>query len=161
MMFASNKSQPSALRRIVFRTDMLILLMIIAGFALNIVAPLWLKPPLFEYTIWLYLAAFFAWVPLYLIYARRQRRHWFFVAFILLGMCLATFLCMVFVPRSAFALTYFDTIRCEQVDTVEGRQLFACTRESFEGEGSRTLVLESVEWLPVMWLLEDNRSETR
>ena len=62
---------------------------------------------------------------------------------------------MVFVPRSAFAMTYLDTIHCEEQPAVEGRQRIACSRISAEGEGSRTLVFESVDWLPVMWLVED------
>lgn len=140
-----------------FYGDLLVLLLMVGGFLLNLYAPIWLKPPLFEYTIWLYLAAFFAWVPVYLVYARRQRRPWFVAAFIVVGMCLSTFICMVFVPRSSFAITYLDTIQCEQLSAVDGRQRIACSRISFEGEGSRTLVFDSLDGLPVMWLIDDRR----
>ncbi|MFN8373592.1 MAG: hypothetical protein U0694_12055 [Anaerolineae bacterium] len=81
----------TARKPLVSLAEVVILLLIIAGIALNIYAPVWLKPPLFEYTIWLYLILFFAWVPVYLLYARRQRRPRFLIVFTLFGMCLSTF----------------------------------------------------------------------
>jgi hypothetical protein len=139
------------------RGEFIVLLLLVGGFAFNIFAPIWLKPPLFEYTIWLYLIGFFAWVPVYIVYARRLRHPLFVIAFILLGTCMSSYLSIRLLPRSMFGLTYLDRIQCSPLDDVDWRQRIACERISFEGAGNRTLVFESVERLPVMWLLEDRR----
>ena len=83
--------------------DIAALLLIIVGFLLNLFAPIWLKPPLFEYTIWLYLLVFLAWVPIYIIYsptpaAQPVYRGVYFVRHVpddlhLHGLCAALCLC--------------------------------------------------------------------
>lgn len=128
----------------------------VGGFLLNIYAPLWLAPPLFEYTIWIYLVLFFAWVPVYLILMRGKRRRRLMGLFVPVAMLVTCFGCMLIRPRSAFGVNlFFDTVECEGQPADEGRARYACTRVSFDGPAfNRTWVLEGVAGLPVIWVVQ-------
>jgi|FLYN01.1.fsa_nt_gi hypothetical protein len=138
-----------------YRDDLIVLLVMVGGFLLNIYAPLWLAPPLFRYTTWLYLLVFFAWIPVYLRLMRGKRRGRLIALFIPVAVLVTCFGCILIRPRSAFAMGVFDTITCEPQPAVEGRVRYACTRQAFEGpQFNRAWVLEGIAGLPVIWIVE-------
>ncbi len=138
-----------------YRDDLIVLGVMIGGLLLNVYAPLWLAPPLFNYTTWLYLILFLAWIPVYLRLMRGKRRGRLMGLFIPVAILVTCFGCMLLRPRSAFAMGVFDTIRCDPQPADAGRTRYVCTREAFEGpEFNQTWVLEGVAGLPVLWLVE-------
>ncbi len=140
------------------RDDLIVLLVMIGGFLSNIYAPLWLAPPLFEYTIWLYVLLFFAWVPVYVLRMRGKRRGRLMILFVLVVMLVTSCACMTIRPRSTFGMNGFlDTVRCVEQPADEGRVRYACTRVAFDGpESNRTWLLEGVAGLPVIWVVQVN-----
>ncbi len=141
-----------------YRDDVIVLLVLIGGFFANIYAPLWLAPPLFEYTIWLYLLLFFAWIPVYMRRMRGKRRPRLMVVFTLVMMLLTSCMCMLIRPRSTFGVIGFlDSLRCEEQPADVGRLRYICTRVAFDGaQYDQTWRLEGITGLPVIWVVETN-----
>lgn len=138
-----------------WRGDFIVLTLVAAGFLLNLYAPIWLAPPLFPYTVWLYLLLFFAWIPAYLLLLRGQRRSSLMILTILVGSVVLSCACMTIRPRSAFGVTVLDSVTCEEQMPAAGRSRYACTRHSFEGsQFDRTFVFDALPGLPIMWLVE-------
>jgi hypothetical protein len=136
------------------RDDLIVLLVMIGGFLLNIYAPLWLAPPLFEYTIWLYVLLFFAWVPVYTLLMRGKRRGRLMVLFVLVAALVTSCAWITIRPRSAFGNGFLDRVECAEQPADEGRVRYACTRVAFEGpEFNRTWLLEGLAGLPVIWVV--------
>lgn len=135
------------------RADLLVLALVAAGLLLNIYAPLWLTPPLFEYTVWFYLLLFFAWIPVYVVLLRRRRRASLMLLTILVGSLLLSCACMTIRPRSAFGMVFLDLVKCTQRELPARERVgYACTRRSFDGpEFDRTFYFESLPGLPIMW----------
>jgi hypothetical protein len=49
-------------------------------------------------------------------------------------------------------------VDCEQQPTEDGRVRYACTRHAFDGpQFDRTLLLEGLDWLPLLWVVGDER----
>jgi hypothetical protein len=134
------------------RADLIVLALVAAGLLLNIYAPLWLTPPLFEYTVWFYLLLFFAWIPVYVLLLRRRRRASLLLLTILVGGLLMTCACMTIRPRSAFGVVFLDSVECVQQELAGGWMGYTCIRQSFDGpEFNRTFYFESLPGLPIMW----------
>jgi hypothetical protein len=141
-----------------FRNDIIILVMIVGGFLLNVYAPVWLAPPLFQYTIYLYLVLFFAWIPAYLLLMRGKRRGRLMFLFVTVAALFTSCACMVVIPRSSFGIAVLDTLECQPQPADAGRVRYACTRRAFDGpQFDRTLLLEGVDWLPLLWVVGDER----
>lgn len=138
------------------RDDFIVLLVLVGGFVANIYAPLWLAPPNFEYTVWLYLLLFFAWIPVYLRLMRGKRRPRLMLVFALVMMLATSCACMLIRPRSAFAISGFlDSVRCAEQSADAGRVRYTCTRVAFDGpEYNQTLQLEGFAGWPVVWLVQ-------
>ena len=116
-----------------YRADWIVLFLMVAGFVLNIYAPVWFAPPYFEYTIWLYAVLFFAWIPAYILLRRGQRRPASILLVVILGALVTGCSCMIFRPDSTFTLAVLDKIRCEPQPIEETRVRYVCTRRAFEG----------------------------
>lgn len=141
-----------------YRDDVIVLLVLVGGFFANIYAPLWLAPPRFEYTIWLYLLLFFAWIPVYVRRMRGKRRPRLMIVFTLVMMMLTSCMCMLIRPRSTFGVIGFlDSLRCEEQPADAGRVRYTCTRVAFDGaQYDQTWVLEGIAGVPVIWVVETN-----
>ncbi len=141
-----------------YRADLMVLFLMVAGLALNIYAPVWFAPPYFEYTIWLYLIIFLAWIPAFIVLMRRKRQARRIVYVVIGGTLLLTFSCMVVMPRSMFALVVLDTIRCEPLPVDPAHVRYACTRQAFEGtQYNRTLIIDGPAGSPILFLIEAPR----
>jgi hypothetical protein len=138
------------------RADLLVLVLMVAGLLLNIYAPIWFTPPLFYYTVWLYLLLFFAWIPAYLLLLRTGRRPALMALTVIVSGLLLTCLCLTIRPRSAFGLTILESITCQaQTPAETGRVRYACTRSSLDGpDFNRTFLFDTLPGLPIMWLVE-------
>jgi hypothetical protein len=135
--------------------DLIVLALIVLGFALNIYAPIAFTPPLFQYTVWLYLLCFYAWIPVYIWLLRGRRRPALMTLTILVGGIIFSCTCMTIRPNSAFTVTYLDSITCEEQPQPGGRIRYACTRQAFEGEQfNNTFVYDTLPGLPLMWRVE-------
>jgi hypothetical protein len=142
-----------------YRADWIVLFLMVAGFALNVYAPVWFAPPYLGYTVWLYLALFFAWIPAYILIRRRQRRLVSVLLFAILGAFLTGCGCAVFRPTSTFTVAYLDTIRCEPQPTDETRVRYVCTRQAFEGsQFNQAMTLEGPKGWSVLFLVAFKRS---
>ncbi len=134
------------------RADLIVLFLVVAGLVLNIYAPVWFAPPYVEYTVWLYLVLFFAWIPAYVLLMRRRRRLLTILLVVILGAFVTGCGCMVFRPDSTFTVVGLDKIRCEPQPTDDWRVRYACTRHAFEGsQFDRTLTLEGPKGSPVLF----------
>lgn len=142
-----------------YRNDILVLLLLVAGFILNIYAPIWLAPPNFIYTTWIYVILFFAWVPAYLFLIRPRQRPARAALFVILGIILTSFSCMVILPNSVFTAAFLDTIQCEQQPTDPGQVRYACTRHAFEGpQYDRTTIIQGPSGSPILFLMEIHKN---
>jgi hypothetical protein len=134
------------------RDDLIVLFLMVVGFVLNIYAPVWFAPPYVEYTVWLYLVLFFAWIPVYVLLMHRRRRLVPILLVAILGAFVTGCGCMVFRPDSTFAVTVLDKIRCEPQPTDDSRVRYACTRHAFEGsQYDQTLTLEGPKGSPILF----------
>jgi hypothetical protein len=138
-----------------YRNDIIVLILLVAGFALNIYAPIWFAPPYFAYTTWIYVVLFFAWVPAYLFLIRPRQRPGRVALFVILGMILTSCSCMVVRPSSVFAAGVLDNIQCEQEPTDPGQVRYACTRNAFEGpQYDTTYIIQGPNGSPILFLVE-------
>ena len=141
-----------------YRNDIIVLLMIVGGFALNVYAPVWFAPPLFQYTIYLYLVLFFAWIPAYLVLMRGKRRGRLMLLFVIVAALFTTCACVLVIPRSSFGIAVLDTLDCQPQSADAGRVRYACTRHAFDGpQFDHTLFLEGLNGLPLLWVVGNDR----
>lgn len=137
----------ATLKRYLLRAELVILLLMVGGFLFTLFAPIWLKPPLFEYTIWLYLIVFFAWIPVFLIVVRRKHSRRFTSVFTILGLFLTIFF-VANLPSYPFSLPT-RTISCNEYVSEE-HTYYTCYTPDSPG----TCIndgFDAINGLPLMW----------
>ncbi len=141
-----------------YRADLLVLFLMVAGFALNVSTPIWFAPPYFEYTSGLYLILFFAWVPVFIVLMRRKRQVRRIALVVIGGTLLMSCTCMLLRSRSMFTLPSLDQVRCEPRPTDSTHVRYACTRHAFEGpQYDETLIIDGPARSPILLLIEASR----
>jgi hypothetical protein len=138
-----------------FRNEFIVLLMLVAAYAVSLYAPFWFAPPLFQATIWLYIALIFAWVPVYLLLTRGTKRRRIAVYGVIFGILLSSFLCTTTLPITGAASDWLNNLSCEEQPTSAGRVRYGCTIEAFDGpQYNRTYIIEGPRWSPLLFLIE-------
>ena len=141
-----------------YRADLMVLFLMIAGFALNIYAPVWFAPPYFQYTFWLYLIIFLAWIPAFIVLMRRKRPARRIIYVVIGGMLLMSFSCFLLMPRSMFAVAVLDSIHCEPLSADPAHVRYACTRSYFESTvHNETLIVDGPSGSPILFLIDTRR----
>ncbi len=134
---------------------MVMLISITLGVALSLGLwrwSLWLAPPWFEYTVWLYCAPLWVWIPaLVIVLARLRFRGCATVVVISVGYGLLAALCWMTLLGPTFgALSGYHTLKCAQETIAPGQVRHTCVSAGFST--STTYVLEGPVGWPIAWV---------
>lgn len=134
-----------------YRPEVIIVLIMTAGFLFTFFAPLWLKPPYFEYTIFIYIVVCFAWTPVFAFVAWRKYSTYFSSVLMVVGLCLTI---LIFTALASYYPFSFPTrnIRCNEYVS-EGRTNYNCFFLDEQGpclESGINYEFEGIGDLPLM-----------
>jgi hypothetical protein len=140
-----------------YRNEFIALLLLAVGIAFNFFAPIWLAPPHFEDSTWLYLILIFAWIPVYVLLTRGKRRRIANLA-VVVGFLLSGMWFVITLPKTGAASDWLNGLSCQERPTSAGLVRYGCTIEAFDGpEYNRTYVIEGPRWSPLLFLVEITR----